>query len=345
MTTSPSRGALEMDIKSINDAGKFTAVFSVFGNTDLDNERVMPGALDRSVAGLKAKGAPIPVLFGHDGESIIGAIHPSDIRTTKAHAEADGQLDLSKRLAQEAHTMMRSGILTKFSFGYNERVARMGADGVRELHDLDLGEVSVTSRPANPSTELLSVKSEKVYIDAELEGSFEDAIDDVREAAQAALNPSADPNVYVYIEATYPDRALLRVETQGAEEQHYQVTWTADADGNVTLGTPEPVTVDVTVTPAQGKAGRRLSKASEAQLSEIVAHYKQGLEMMNAFLGTAEDAPAGKSDTAEVAPSDAPQVSPEQSNDREPQAKSHTELFERVSEELTYLQLLREKRT
>ncbi len=341
--TKDSRGELALEIKSINDVGKFTGVFSVFGNTDLDNERVMPGALDRSVKALQLKGMPIPVLFGHDQRAVIGSIRPTDIRTSKTHAEADGQLDLSEPLGRETHTMMRKGLLGKFSFGYVERVSRPGADGVRELHDLDLKEVSVTIQPANPATELLSVKADKgtkVYIDAELEGSFEDAIDDVRDAVMAGFNPTSDPNICVCLEATYPDRALVSVQIAGAEEQHFSVPYTDNEDGPVTLGTPEAVDVNVTLTPTQGKAGRRLSKASEQQLNEIVAHYKAGLDMMNAFLGTAEDAPSGKSDTADVTPTDA---EPEQLSDREPQAKSHDELFDRVSDELTNLQLLREK--
>src|SRR5688572_17363955 len=61
------------------DKGIVEAYVSVFGNVDLQGDRVMPTAFDKSLAKWRASGDPIPVVFSHqwgDANSIIGSADP-----------------------------------------------------------------------------------------------------------------------------------------------------------------------------------------------------------------------------------------------------------------------------
>jgi HK97 family phage prohead protease len=147
--------------KALGGVGEFAALVSVFGNVDLQGDRVMPGAFKKSLIEWKAglRKDRVPVLWSHDSGAQIGSVHPADMRETTRGLEVRGALDMRRRLSREAHSMMKSGTLRSFSFGFNEEDVRPGTDCARELHGLSLEEVSVTSNPANTETQLLSVKS------------------------------------------------------------------------------------------------------------------------------------------------------------------------------------------
>ena len=61
-------------VKAVNDrTGEFEAIACVFGNTDLQGERVMPGAFKMSLLQWKAglAGDHIPLLWAHDSGAEI----------------------------------------------------------------------------------------------------------------------------------------------------------------------------------------------------------------------------------------------------------------------------------
>jgi hypothetical protein len=70
-----------------------------------------------------------------------------------------GKLDLEgSEVAREAWRLVKAGTAA-LSFGYLATDTFRRADGIEELRELDLYEISLTPAPANPDTRILSFKS------------------------------------------------------------------------------------------------------------------------------------------------------------------------------------------
>lgn len=150
-------------VKAVNGPqGLVTAVVSVYGNVDAQNDRVMPGAFDATIAAWQAKmakGQYLPVVYGHtdDPEAILGKVVA--MRDTAEGLEVDEQFFLEKPLAKSTFEAHQQGVLEGSSFAYDIKRARRNNDGVLELMELDLLEVGPTIYPANNATRLVGVKS------------------------------------------------------------------------------------------------------------------------------------------------------------------------------------------
>lgn len=136
--------------------GTFEGWASTFGNTDAHNDRVMPGAFRKSIA----SGQTIPLLWMHksdDPTGIVGEV----IEAVEAPEglKIRGQFDLDTTTGAAAYRAVKSRRVNALSIGYRVNTATKGSDGVNELRDLDLIEVSVVTRGANDRALVGSVKS------------------------------------------------------------------------------------------------------------------------------------------------------------------------------------------
>lgn len=160
-------------------AGQFEAIVSVFGNVDSYGDVVRPGAFTETLAGWKASGNPIPVIWSHDWSdpfSHIGVVldsaelQPGDDRLPVALKENGGlwirgQIDLDNPKAVQVHRLMKGGRVTQFSFAYDiVEGGRVDEEDDRyyELRRLQLHEVGPCLVGANQETELLAVKAAAV---------------------------------------------------------------------------------------------------------------------------------------------------------------------------------------
>jgi HK97 family phage prohead protease len=155
--------SFDMTTGDTGDAGTFTATVAVFGNVDRGNDRIMPGAFDKTLAKWRESGDPIPVIFNHNWgspDAHIGVV--DEARETDKGLWVKGTLDVEDNpVARQVHKLMARRSLKEFSFGYDVPVggSRKARDGATELHEIDLAEVGPTLKGMNPSTELHSVKS------------------------------------------------------------------------------------------------------------------------------------------------------------------------------------------
>ena len=142
---------------STDEAGKFTALVSVFGNVDREGDVVERGAFSRS---LTERGLP-PVFYSHHWEQLPVGM------TEKAEETDDGlvieaQLFMDVPAGRHMHAALSAGALKEFSFAYEVvEAAEETRDGqtVRLLKDLELFEVGPTLVGMNPATALLDVRS------------------------------------------------------------------------------------------------------------------------------------------------------------------------------------------
>lgn len=158
------------EVKALGDGEKaeFEAYASVFGNRDSYGDVVQKGAFAASLKAWSEKGAPIPLLWGHnmaDPDFNIGMV-------TSAEEDDHGlkvvcELDTDSPKGAQVHRLLKQGRVREMSFAFAATSSEYGElDGknVRFLKEVDLFEVSVVPLGANPETEVLAVKSPTVNL-------------------------------------------------------------------------------------------------------------------------------------------------------------------------------------
>lgn len=142
------------------ELGIFEAYASVFGNVDSYNERVMPGAFERSLQHWRASGKRIPILWSHQLDNLDAHIGEVIEAREDGHGLwVRGQIDLEEPYGQKIYRKMRRRLINEFSFAFSVDDANVSDDGYKELHAVDLWEISVVYKGANPRTELLDIKA------------------------------------------------------------------------------------------------------------------------------------------------------------------------------------------
>ena len=143
------------DLKSVEADGTFAGYASLFGEVDLGNDLVMPGAFRES---LRARGVQgIKLLFQHDPNEPIGVW--LELREDARGLFARGRLMPEVTRAREVLSLMRAGALDGLSIGFRTMKGRTDPKtGVRRLDQIDLWEISVVTFPMLPEARVSTVK-------------------------------------------------------------------------------------------------------------------------------------------------------------------------------------------
>jgi uncharacterized protein len=121
---------------------RFAGYASVFDRLDRGGDIVKPGAFRRTLADRKQ----VPLLWQHQPGQVIGTIeHLSEDRRGLQVIAKINDDEFGRRLIRE----LRNGRLGGLSFGYRVAAAKRRRDH-REIHDLDLFEVSLVRHPMQP---------------------------------------------------------------------------------------------------------------------------------------------------------------------------------------------------
>jgi HK97 family phage major capsid protein/HK97 family phage prohead protease len=134
---------------SVDEEGRIEGLASVFGTTDRGGDIVHKGAF----AGAKF---PIPMLAGHNQAETVG-VWEEGIETPEG-LRVKGRLTLSVQRAREIRDLILAKALQGLSIGYvaTRKSARRG--GGRDLHAVDLLEISVVAVPMHPGARITSAK-------------------------------------------------------------------------------------------------------------------------------------------------------------------------------------------
>ena len=145
----------------IDADGRFAGYASAFGLVDDSGDVVMPGAFAKSLA--RRGAARIKMLFQHDPNTPIGVW--LDIREDGEGLYVKGRLTTEVGRAREVLSLMRAGALDGLSIGYRTVRGRTDAKtGIRQLHEVDLWEISVVTFPMLPEARVVSVKDADVQL-------------------------------------------------------------------------------------------------------------------------------------------------------------------------------------
>lgn len=144
----------EFELKSLDGAGEFIGMASVFGVLDSQGDVVEKGAFSRS---LKERGVTVPLLWQHQQSEPIGV---GNLRETDRGLEIVGKLALDVAKAREAYSLLKLKALRGLSIGF--KVVRHAWDAgrsARRLAEVKLYEVSLVTFPANELATVESVKN------------------------------------------------------------------------------------------------------------------------------------------------------------------------------------------
>ena len=144
---------LDLDLKNVAPTGTFTGWASVYGVVDHDGDAVMPGAFTNTLA---ARDHEIVILNQHDPADPIGKAKLFD-RAKGLWVE--GTLELDIQSAREAHVRLKKGLIGSRSIGFRT-VREKFRNGVRELHEIDLWEISLVTFAACEPARVESVKAQ-----------------------------------------------------------------------------------------------------------------------------------------------------------------------------------------
>jgi HK97 family phage prohead protease len=170
------------EFKDLNDAGTFEGMASVYGNVDSYGDIVMPGAFSKTLA----ERSSVPILYQHNTKQPIGLGQLAD---TESGLMMRGELVLDVPEAKSAYALMKKGVLTGLSIGYNvEREKFDKAQNANLLEQVKLMEVSVVTFPANILATVSTVKSAN---DIETIREFEQFLRDAGFPKDAALTLAA----------------------------------------------------------------------------------------------------------------------------------------------------------
>lgn len=138
--------------------GTVEGLANAFGNVDFQNERVKPGAFRRTIKAFKAT-TGIPFMDNHrifsGTDAVIGRV--IELKEEKAGLFFKAMFSTVTE-AQAVRTKVREGVLNSLSIGFNVIKDKVMPDGVRELLEIRLREISIVTFPANELATVSDVK-------------------------------------------------------------------------------------------------------------------------------------------------------------------------------------------
>lgn len=140
------------EIKSIDEAGYIAGIAAGYGNMDHGGDVIMPGALTKAIAGRSS----VPMLLYHDHKQPVGSWAKFD--ETGDGLNVEGRIAVKSDAGRNAHALAAAGALPGLSIGY--KTIRHKFEGkARQLHELDLHEVSLVPVGMNSRAVVTQVKS------------------------------------------------------------------------------------------------------------------------------------------------------------------------------------------
>lgn len=137
------------DALVVKDGTEIEGYASFFGAQDQGGDVVQKGAYASSLQALAASGRQVKMLWQHDAGEPIGVW--DEVREDERGLYVKGRLLDSVARGREAAALIAAGAIDGLSIGYRTKKASKGAQGTRNLQELELWEVSLVTFPMLPS--------------------------------------------------------------------------------------------------------------------------------------------------------------------------------------------------
>lgn len=147
--------------------GVITGYASTYGNVDLGYDRIIPGAFSKSLESSSENKKQIPMFFQHDSLYPIGGYPKSEIVDNETGLFVTGHINLEADKGNSTYALAKQGVIGSMSIGYYVRDSFIGDDGINNLTEIDLAEISMVTHPMNPKAIITDVKSADTIRDVE----------------------------------------------------------------------------------------------------------------------------------------------------------------------------------
>jgi uncharacterized protein len=203
------RKSYDIELKSLDDKGRFSGYGTTWGNVDREGDVVVKGAFEESLAEHKAAGTLPSMYFNHDAKLQCGD-WLSMVEDQKGLL-VEGQLWLGQGIpcAEQAYRMLKGTGVKGLSNGFiTRKKSASPPKGVRKsIEKAELIETSLTSIPMNTRALVTSVKSMDVITLKDAEEILRDAGFSISEAKafisglKKGLEPARDEQADAALEA------------------------------------------------------------------------------------------------------------------------------------------------
>lgn len=156
-----SRKEFNLEVKNLQDDGTFQGYLSVFGNVDLQGDKIKKGAFSESIKGREK----FPLLWQHDPSSPIGVFSAVE---DDHGLKINSALNLETVKGKEAYALLKQGAVSGLSIGYEPVKYSWENSDIRVLEQVKLWEGSIVTFPANPQATVTTVKSTVPFQDLPL---------------------------------------------------------------------------------------------------------------------------------------------------------------------------------
>lgn len=177
--------------------GVITGYASTY-DEDLVGDIVVKGAFRNSLNDYRNRNRPIKMLYEHDDDDLIGIFPVQSMYEDEKGLYVEGEVNLEVAKGSDVHALLRQGALADFSIGYIARDYGYDAKGRRLLKEIELVEISVVGRPANPQAVIVGVKKEL--------GEVKEAFSTKREAEKLLRDNGFSRSAATYISS------MLKIE-------------------------------------------------------------------------------------------------------------------------------------
>lgn len=140
------------------EAGVIEGYASKFGEVDRGFDQVEKGAFKASLAALKKRKAPLPILWQHDSKTPIGIW--TELAEDDVGLYVKGQLLLEIPQALICRVLVKAKAVTGLSIGYETVEREYDKAGIRHLKKVDLWEISPVTFPMQISAQITGIKGD-----------------------------------------------------------------------------------------------------------------------------------------------------------------------------------------
>jgi HK97 family phage prohead protease len=140
-----------------DETGIFSGYAAAWARRDAFGDQWMPGAFTDSLRAHAAAGTRPLMLWHHDPTQPIGVWE--DIREDDAGLKVTGRLVLDSTAGHDAHALMKAGALDGLSVGFRTVRAAKLPKGGRQVHAVNLIEISPVTLPAQSLARIGAVRS------------------------------------------------------------------------------------------------------------------------------------------------------------------------------------------
>ena len=150
------RKTLSFEIKGIDEeTGIFEGYAATFAKRpDSYGDIIDSGAFKKT---LKEGGKRVKILWNHNTMEPIG--RPEKMTEDENGLHVKGKLSLGVQRAREVLALMKDGVITEMSIGY-DAVTEAWEKGIRHLKEIKLWDISPVTFAANPEASITGVKAE-----------------------------------------------------------------------------------------------------------------------------------------------------------------------------------------